>query len=511
MSNDNSRLNDAVNAARDVKQLGLFASIASLSYVFWVVGGMELVERLAYYGVRATAPIYATTAESEGGLGITMTALGSIFVVWSIIQSLIPVLTGGLSDRYGYKETIFVSTILKMVAYVIMALFPTYWGFFAGAVMLALGTGVFKPGIQGTLVMSTNRENSSMAWGIFYQTVNIGGAMAPVVAGALRQLDWQFVFIACTAIIACNLLLLLTYKEVGKEERLARKAAAVEQTSLVRESLKELANPPLMMYLIVFSGFWFMFMSLFDVLPVHIAEWVDTSTIVSAIWSDGSTPGPIATKLMVLDNDGTRVLPEGLVNINAMLIMTVCFLFAWISSKFKAISAITLGTIMSSGALLAIGGFNYAWFVALAITTFSIGEMLSSPKFSEYLGNMAPRGKKAMYLGFSQFPLFIGWTLESWLGPWMYDRWASKDNISRDYLLSNGVSASEVEAIPIGEAFYRLVDFTGMESLAAQEMLYQANDIGLVWYIMGTVGLLSAFGMFLYGRWMMSLQASIGE
>ena len=31
----------------DVKQLGLWAAIASLSYVFWVVGGMEMVERLA--------------------------------------------------------------------------------------------------------------------------------------------------------------------------------------------------------------------------------------------------------------------------------------------------------------------------------------------------------------------------------------------------------------------------------------------------------------------------------
>ena len=398
-----------------------------------------------------------------------------------------------------------------MVGYVLMALFPSYWGFFAGAVVLALGTAVFKPGIQGTLVMATNRENSSMAWGIFYQTVNIGGALAPVVAGALRQLDWQFVFIACTAIISLNLLLLLTYKEVGKEERLARRAAGTDEASLLKESLRELANPPLMMYLIVFSGFWFMFMSLFDVLPVHIAEWVDTSVIVSAIWSDGEQPGALATKLLVLNNDGARMQPEGLVNINAVLIMTVCFLFAWISSKFKAIDAITLGTILSSGALLAIGGFNYAWFVALAIAIFSMGEMLSSPKFLEYLGNMAPKGKKAMYLGFSQLPLFIGVTLESWFGPKMYDMWASKDNISREFLLGNGFSIEEVSAIPIGEAFYRLVDFTGMESMAAQQMLYQANDIGLVWYIMGTVGLISACGMYLYGRWMMRLQASISN
>ena len=34
------------NALQDVKQLGLIAALSSLSYVFWVVGGMEMVERL---------------------------------------------------------------------------------------------------------------------------------------------------------------------------------------------------------------------------------------------------------------------------------------------------------------------------------------------------------------------------------------------------------------------------------------------------------------------------------
>jgi len=61
---------------KDVKQLGLWASLASLSYVFWIVGAMEMIERLAYYGVRAVATIYATRASSEGGLGVTMATFG---------------------------------------------------------------------------------------------------------------------------------------------------------------------------------------------------------------------------------------------------------------------------------------------------------------------------------------------------------------------------------------------------------------------------------------------------
>ena len=53
----------------DVKQLGLWASIASLSYVFWVVGGMEMIERLAFYGVRAVATLYATRPAVHGRAG----------------------------------------------------------------------------------------------------------------------------------------------------------------------------------------------------------------------------------------------------------------------------------------------------------------------------------------------------------------------------------------------------------------------------------------------------------
>src|SRR3990172_3338690 len=89
----------------DVKQLGLWASIASLSHVFWIVGGMEMVERLAYYGVRTVSTLYATRAVSEGGLGVTMATFGTLLFCWNMVQTLIPIGTGGLSDRYGDRKS----------------------------------------------------------------------------------------------------------------------------------------------------------------------------------------------------------------------------------------------------------------------------------------------------------------------------------------------------------------------------------------------------------------------
>ena len=110
MSNLN---NDQSTSLDDVKQLGLFAAIASLSYVFWVVGAMEMVERLAYYGVKAVAALYATAPVVDGGLGVTAGEFGVLLMLWALVQSFLPVFTGGLSDRFGYKLTIFFSTVIS--------------------------------------------------------------------------------------------------------------------------------------------------------------------------------------------------------------------------------------------------------------------------------------------------------------------------------------------------------------------------------------------------------------
>ncbi len=65
----------------DFKQLGTWAAIGSLSYVFWVVGGMEMIERLAFYGVRSLSALYCKRPVSEGGLGVTVAAFGLMPVV----------------------------------------------------------------------------------------------------------------------------------------------------------------------------------------------------------------------------------------------------------------------------------------------------------------------------------------------------------------------------------------------------------------------------------------------
>ena len=494
----------------EVKQLGLFAAIASLSYVFWVVGGMEMIERLAYYGVKAVATLYAKAPASKGGLGIDMNEFGTILMVWALVQSIIPVFTGGLSDRYGYKETIAASTVTKIIGYLIMALFASYWGFFVGAVVLATGTAIFKPGIQGTLVKSTTPQNSSMAWGVFYQTVNIGGFMGPLLAGYMRKMAWSNVFYACAAIISLNFVMLLIYKEPGKAERMQRaedvKAGRLEQTNLVKESLQELAKPHVWLYLLIFSGFWFMFNALFDVLPAHLDDWVDTRDIVATLFGTKGTDSELIKFFVVMNKEGTEILPEGMLNLNAGLIMLTCFVFAWLSGMMRATSSMVLGTLLATIAIFLSGHSTAGWFSVIAILTFSVGEMMSSPKFSEYIGNFAPSDKKAMYLGFSQIPLAIGWSLEGKIGPALYDHYANKDRFARELIGErNLLDVASIAKLPKGEALDQLVKLTGEDPFALTQLLYTTHNVDMVWNIMGVVGIVSAVGIWMYGKWVLTL------
>ena len=133
----------------------------SLGKVFWLLCTMEMWERLAYYGVRVIVPIYIAQADEPGGLHFTFEQKGTIYFWWAVFQSILPTFTGGYADRYGYKKTIGVAITIKIVGYCLMATQRTFTGFLIGCILLATGTAIFKPGIQGTLAHNIDASRSS--------------------------------------------------------------------------------------------------------------------------------------------------------------------------------------------------------------------------------------------------------------------------------------------------------------------------------------------------------------
>jgi hypothetical protein len=169
----------------------------------------------------------------------------------------------------------------------------------------------------------------------------------------------------------------------------------------------------------------------------------------------------------------------------------------------RATTSLLVGTILVVAALTLFGLFNLAWLCVVAMVVFSVGEMLASPKYSEFLGNIAPPDKKAMWIGFSQGPILIGATIEGKVGPQLYHMWSDKDVFARQMLVEHGLTPAQVavEALPPGEAFHKLVAITGETPEALTRTLYQTHQVGSTWYFFAMVGVASACLIWVYGRW----------
>ncbi len=182
---------------------------------FWVANIMEIFERLAWYGFFAVSSLYLTAPQSEGGLGLTSEERGVIQGVIPFILYLLPVLTGALADRFGFKKTFFTAYAIMTPSYYLLGQPEGFWGFFFVFLLVAIGAATFKPVVVGTVSRVTTDKTKSMAFGIFYMMVNIGGAYGPIVAGIVRnELGWPWVFRMSAIWIGINFIwLLLFYKD----------------------------------------------------------------------------------------------------------------------------------------------------------------------------------------------------------------------------------------------------------------------------------------------------------
>jgi hypothetical protein len=57
----------------------------------------------------------------------------------------------------------------------------------------------------------------------------------------------------------------------------------------------------------------------------------------------------------------------------------------------------------------------------------------------------------------------------------------------------------------VGEAFSKLVQYSGESPEALTRLLYESNNVGLTLFFLAMVGVVSAILIYLYGRWILTL------
>ncbi|MDQ7816162.1 MAG: MFS transporter [Melioribacteraceae bacterium] len=388
----------------------------SFSKNYWTVIVMEFFERGSYYGMMSILSVYMTDQ-----LNFSKESVG---VIKSTIQPLLyilPILSGAIGDRFGYRKTLTFAFLFLGLGYFLTSQTTEYAMVFASLVIMAFGAGAFKPMISGTIARETTEKNSTLGFGIFYWSINLGAFLFPLILVPYikNAFGWQYVMMA-SAICTTAMLIptYLIYKEPKKPESTKNLAEVLKGMVLVLTDFRFIG------LIVIYSGFWILYFQMFDSVLWYVQKYVDASSLDSAVNGLFAVFGI---------NLNWKFDVEHVTVINAGTIILLQIIVSNIVKNKKAlptmITGITMGTI--GMAVLAIS--TNIWVFMLGIMVFSIGEMTAHPKFISYVGLIAPEDKKALYLGYSFLYGVLGSGIGGILGANLYVHFV--DNLNQPSLL----------------------------------------------------------------------------
>ena len=506
---------------------------------FFELNFIEMMERLAYNSVRVVAPIYIMQADNVGGLHLTAAAKGTLYAWWAVVQCFLPIITGGFADRYGYKKMMVISVATMSIGYLLMAFLRdlpsldalagtlafdgvngNYIGFLIGITVFATGSALFKPGIQGALSHTLPKEKSSLGWGVFYWVVNIGaliGHYIPVVflsenfmSDALGVANsvarWRLVFIISAAMILVNFLPLLFFKDTPSG---ASKTLGIGRVLV--NAIKDIFQPRLLTWILIMSGFWLMMFQLWDLQPNFLEDWVSSANVAAT--ANAILPESISKYFVETLPDGTLRIPQAvLISANATFIILGVVGVSWITRKMRTLDAMIFGMAMATIGVVVAGYTQNAWFFLLGVLFFSLGEMFTGPKKSQYLSEIAPADKKGVYLAYINIPVGVGIFAGAKLAGLIYGNVGEKATLALRYIAEQkGIewrpffdNVSDLEKtldITRNEAMPALEKMLNLSSQEATTLLWDTYSPNLtVWLPFAAIGVVSAIALIIFSQ-----------
>jgi dipeptide/tripeptide permease len=391
---------------------------------FWAANTIELFERLAYYGMNIILVLYLTRR-----VGFSDPVAFSIQGAFISSLYLLPIPTGAISDKIGFRNGLFIAFSVLAIGYGVLGAFPSKAAVVFALAMIAIGGAFVKPVISGTIKKTSPPDLSKIGFSIFYMVVNIGGFSGKIVAKLLRQdlgrwlsasnyralqdwvaanvppfsitpelvqraaeqsppmapetfldmLKWQgfgmqvICFFSVTMAVIALLLVAFLYRE---PDRTGEPVRSVLRT--FADMFRLLIDFKFISFIFIFAGFDLMFWQLYYSVPVYIVRHI-------------SETAPMAW----------------IVAINPGIIILFQMPIAFAVKRMKSITTMGLGMGISVVAMVLLGLIPTLWGACLSIAIFAFGELTFAPRFLEYISSLAPKGKVGLYLGYAYVRSFI--------------------------------------------------------------------------------------------------------
>jgi dipeptide/tripeptide permease len=422
----------------------MLSSFRKFPRTFWSANTIELFERLAYYGMNIILVLYLTRR-----VGFSIEASASITGLFISALYLLPIPTGAISDKIGFRNGLFIAFSVLALGYGLLGVFPTRSMVIFSLFLIAVGGSFVKPVISGTVKKASPPDLSKLGFSIFYMIVNVGGFTGKIFAKLLRQnlgqwlsrsdfeglkdwvtanvppfeitdglvaraaeqsppmtpeafmdmLKWQgfgmqaiCLFSMLMALVAL-VFVALTYREVDRTGEPQR-----SMTKTFADMFRLFGDVKFVTFILIFTGFDLMFWQLYISIPKYIVTHL-------------SETAPM----------------ELIVAINPLMIILFQLPVARIVMRMKSTRTMALGMGISALAMVMMGIIPTLWGACLSIVLFALGEMTFAPRFLDYVSNLAPKGKVGLYLGFAYVRSFLANMIGGPLGGFLLARYVPEE------------------------------------------------------------------------------------
>ncbi|HJK99377.1 MAG TPA: peptide MFS transporter [Polyangiaceae bacterium LLY-WYZ-14_1] len=159
----------------------------------------EFWERFSYYGMRALLVLFMV--DQGDGLGFDDADATAIYGLYAASVYLMALPGGWVADRLvGAQQAVWLGGIVITAGHFVLAI-PSVYAFFAGLLLVVMGTGLLKPNVSAVVgeLYEEGDPRRDGGFTIFYMGINLGAIFGPLICGYLAESEafgWHWGFAA---------------------------------------------------------------------------------------------------------------------------------------------------------------------------------------------------------------------------------------------------------------------------------------------------------------------------
>ncbi|WP_433298436.1 MDR family MFS transporter [Actinoplanes sp. CA-030573] len=342
---------------------------------FWFLWAGTLINRLGSFVVIFLA-IYLT-----GERHFTQSQAGLVIGLYGVGGAIGTTIGGVLADRWGRRPTMLTAQFGAAALMLTLGFAYAYWQILIVTFLMGVVTEAVRPAFSAMMVDVVPDRDRVRAYSLNYWAINLGFALSAVGAGLAAKADYLLLFVVDAGSTLVTAVISLIFLAETRPPSSPPSSPARPPTGGLRTALRDRTY---VIYLVISLGSVMVMMQHLSTLPI-------------AMQADGL---PAATYGWVIA-------------VNGVLIVLGQLFVPRLIEGFDRSRVLALATLIMGVGFGLVAFADAAWFFALTVVIWTIGEMLQSPSNAATVAALSPPSLRGRYQGLNS----LNWSAGTALAP----------------------------------------------------------------------------------------------